>query len=91
MQASVRNSEWDEVKVRYRDESIRFIYRRGPGTTHFEPWVVIAPSALMMRVGRLGLGLYAGRGFKKGDHMGRKSANTTPEKKQSPLLKQGVS
>ena len=99
MQASVRNSEWDEVKVRYGDESIRFIYRRGPGTTHFEPWVVIAPSALMMRVGRLGLGLYAGRSFKKGDHIGmydgkevgqynsREEAITAPETRR--LLMRG--
>ena len=72
MQASVRNSEWDEVNVRYGGTTIKYIYRRGPGETKFEPWVVVAPSALMVRaVGKRGLGLYAAKALKRDDYVGQ--------------------
>ena len=73
------------------DESIRYIYRKGPDSTRFEPWVVIAPSAIMKGLKRHGMGLYAGKSFKQGDYIGkyhgevvgeyssRKEAITAPE------------
>ena len=71
MQAALRNSEWDEVRVQHRGRSIAYIYRRGPGEARFSPWLVAAPSALLARLGRNGLGLYATRTFKRDDVVGQ--------------------
>lgn len=75
MQAAIRHSEWDEVRVRHRVDSIRYVYRRAPGASQFEPWVVVAPSAIMQRVGQHGLGLYAARTFQRGDYVGQYPRN----------------
>ena len=50
---------------------LTYIYVRRPGNSLFEPWLVIAPSAVMNRVGRRGMGMYAGMRFKDGDIVGR--------------------
>ena len=68
MQAALRQrSEWDEVNLRYGGRTITLVYRRAPGARRFEPWVFVAPSALLRRAGAHGLGLYAARGFKRDD------------------------
>ena len=64
MHAALRASEWDEVRVQHRGVSITYVYRRGPGEARFAPWLVVAPSALLARVGARGLGLYAARALK---------------------------
>ena len=54
---------------------LTYIYVRRPGNSLFEPWLVIAPSAVMNRVGRRGMGMYAGMRFKDGDIVGRYEGN----------------
>jgi hypothetical protein len=70
MQSEIRRSDWDEVNVRHNGDTIKYIYRRPPGARHWQPWVVIAPSAIMRRVGVRGLGLYAARSYKRDDYIG---------------------
>ena len=64
-QASLRGSEWDEVGVRHNGERITYVYRRAAGATRFDPWTIVAPSAILRRLGRDGLGLYAARTFRR--------------------------
>ena len=71
MLASLRSSEWDEVEVRCGGSTIRYIYKRGPGQARFVPWLVVAPSAILRRLGVEGLGLYAARRYKRDDYIGR--------------------
>lgn len=70
-QASLRGSEWDELDVQHRGERVTYVFRRAPGAARFEPWVVVAPSAILRRLGRDGLGLYAGRTFRRDQYVGR--------------------
>lgn len=68
----VHGSQWDEFRAMYdHGDPVLYVYRRGPGQVYFEPWVVVAQSALLKRVGRSGLGLYAARPFKRDDYIGR--------------------
>ena len=71
MQASLRSSEWDEVDVRHHGSTVTYVYRRAQGQERFQPWLVVAPSAILRRLGVDGLGLYAARGFKRDDHVGQ--------------------
>ena len=70
-QASLRSSEWDQANVQHRQASIVYVYRRARGATRFEPWTVVAPSALLRRLGRDGLGVYAARPFRRDDYVGK--------------------
>ena len=70
--AALRGCEWDEVVASWdHGPSVRYVYRRAAGARRFEPWVVVARSALLGRLGRVGLGLYAARGFREGAYVGR--------------------
>ena len=74
--ADIRNSEWDEFKAQYvhgpsGQTTVTYVFRRRAGETEFRPWVVLGPSALLHRIGKSGLGLYAARGFKRGDYIGQ--------------------
>ena len=77
-QAALRDAEWDVADLHWetgppspgeRGCTVRCVFRRVAGG--WEPWVVEAESALMRRVGRRGLGLYAARAFKRDDFLGR--------------------
>ena len=71
----IRNSEWCEETIRCGHEgeleSATCIYRRTAGESVWQPWVIVAPSALLKNLGYDGLGLYAARPFKKDDIVGR--------------------
>ena len=72
MQSDLRHAEWDEFMAHWdHGPPVKYIYRRVPGQSDFEPWVVVARSALLARLGVSGLGLYAARGFRRGEYVGR--------------------
>jgi hypothetical protein len=73
-QAALRGSEWDTVTVAYGHgpSPVTYVYRR-EGSTGWEPWLVVAESAIMERLGRRGNGLYAARAFANGSYLGRYS------------------
>lgn len=48
---------------------IQCVFRRG--RRGWEPWVVVAESAIMRRAGKTGLGLYAARSFRRDEYVGR--------------------
>ena len=70
-QAVLRNSEWDEENVQYHNQTVTVVFRRSRGQEPYEPWVIVAPSALMNRVGVSGLGLYAAKPMKKDQFVGK--------------------
>ena len=77
----IRNSEWDEVNVQYDHgpsgkTTVLYVYRKGPGEREYKPWVVLGPSALLHRIGKCGLGLYAARSLKRGDYVGKYDGDT---------------
>ena len=46
----VKGCEWDRMNVHYGhapDNKLKYIYVRRPGNSLFEPWLVIARSAVM--------------------------------------------
>ena len=69
------NSEWKSVSTAWPREGakVTYVYRRSckGGAREWEPWVVIAKSAIMASNGVDGLGLYAARGFKRDSYVGR--------------------
>jgi hypothetical protein len=69
MAAKLRNAQWDTSPVRHQNKTITYVYCRIAGGG-WEPWTVIAPSALLRRVGIESLGLYAARPFKRDDYVG---------------------
>jgi len=71
MQHALSNSEWDEVCVCTAEGKATYVFRRGPGKVRYEPWVVVAPSAILARLGKRGTGLYAARGFKRDEYIGK--------------------
>lgn len=77
MTDAIRNSQWDECAVRYEPandrapSSVTYVFRRGAPAHAWEPWVVVAESALLRELGRSGLGLYAARPFKQDELVGR--------------------
>jgi hypothetical protein len=76
--AEVIDAEWDDLQIHYDHSptsSVTYIYVRRRDNTHFEPWLVLAPSAILARVGRTGLGLYAARRIKQGDLIGKYGGN----------------
>ena len=70
-QASLSSSKWDKAGVQHRGSCITYVFRRTPGARRFEPWTVVAPSAIMGRLGKNGLGLYAARSFHRDEYVGR--------------------
>ena len=73
-QSALRDAEWDVAELHWEAGppggcTVRCVFRRVAGG--WEPWVVEAESALLRRVGRRGLGLYAARAFKCEDFLGR--------------------
>ena len=73
MQSELRNCEWDEFTAHWDHgpSPVKYVYRRVAGQTQFEPWVVVARSALLARLNINGLGLYAARSFRRGDYIGK--------------------
>lgn len=73
MYAAIQNSQWDECAVRYSHgpSPVTYVFRRGAPTHAWEPWVVVGESALLRRLGRSGLGLYAARALHRDDLVGR--------------------
>ena len=67
-------AQWCEYKVHWEGESrespVLYVSRK-VGTRDWEPWVVVARSALLEEIGHRGLGLYAARRFRKGDVIGK--------------------
>lgn len=68
--ASIRESDWDIVDVSYRNRTIKYIYRREQGKL-WVPWLVLAPSAALERVGKSGLGVYVAKHTRKDTVLGR--------------------
>ena len=70
-QAALRDAEWDVVDLRWEHgpSPVQCVFRRTRGG--WEPWVIVAQSAVMARAGREGLGLYAARSFKRDDYIGQ--------------------
>ena len=50
---------------------VTYVYRHGSASDPWEPWVVIAQSAILKRLGITGWGLYAARSFTRGDYVGK--------------------
>ena len=74
MQA-LQNVEWDAVPVRWENgpsgyQEATVVYHRTPNT-RWQPWVVVAESAVLNSLGFKGQGLYAAKAFKKDDVIGR--------------------
>ena len=75
-QSALRASEWDAASVHWARgpagaQTVQCVFRRGPPRHEWEAWALVAESAVLARVGRRGLGLYAARGFRRGDFLGR--------------------
>ena len=72
---ALRICEWDVSDLHWAHgstpemKSVRCVFRRLP-RGDWEPWVLVAESCIMRRVGRSGLGLYAARGFKHDELVG---------------------
>ena len=64
----LKQSQWDVAKLWWdrENQTVECVFR-GP---EWEPWVIVAESALMRRVGRRGLGLYAARAMRRDDYVG---------------------
>ena len=72
--AALRTSEWDEAEVHYphaASTKMTYVFRRGPPSHQWEPWVVIGESAILRSLGRSGMGLYAARSFARDAIVGR--------------------
>ena len=67
-QRSLRESEWDVAALHWPHGQGQCVFRRGRGG--WEPWVVVARSAVLHRVRRDGLGLYASRPFRRDEYTG---------------------
>lgn len=65
-QRSLRESEWDVAALHWPHGQGQCVFRRGRGG--WEPWVVVARSAVLHRVRRDGLGLYASRPFRRDEY-----------------------
>lgn len=67
----LRESNWDVVNLHWEHgpSPVQCVFRKGRGG--WEPWVIVAESALMNRVGKRGLGLYAARRFRRDEFVGR--------------------
>ena len=68
-QRSLRDSQWDVTALHWPHGPAQCVFRRGRGG--WEPWVVVARSAVLHRVGRDGLGLYAARPFRRDEYVGQ--------------------
>ena len=68
----VKDAEWSEYMVHWGKgpSPVRYVSRRVSGRD-WEPWVVVARSALLDELGIVGEGLYAAQAFKKDDVLGR--------------------
>ena len=69
-QPVLRDAEWDVAALQWEHgpSPVQCVFRRVRGG--WEPWVIVATSAVMQRVGRRGLGLYAARSFTQDDFVG---------------------
>ena len=70
-QAALRDAAWDvaELQWAHGESPISCVFRRV--RNGWEPWIIVAESAIMRRAGVRGLGLYAARTFRKDDYVGR--------------------
>ena len=68
----VKDAQWSEYMVHWENgpSPVRYVSRRVSGRD-WEPWVVVARSALLDELGIVGEGLYAAQSFKKDDVLGR--------------------
>jgi hypothetical protein len=64
-QSALRNAEWDVVQLLWEHgpSPVSCVFRRARNA--WEPWVIVAESAIMRRAGRRGLGLYDARALRK--------------------------
>jgi hypothetical protein len=76
---ALRVCEWDVCDLHWAHGSTRemqrvqCVFRRvphGASWSDWEPWVVVAESCIMRRVGKSGLGLYAARSFQRDNIVG---------------------
>lgn len=70
-QPMLRESIWDVANLRWEHgpSPVQCVFRKGRGG--WEPWVIVAESAVMNRAGKRGLGLYAARHFRRDEFVGR--------------------
>lgn len=60
--ADICASEWMSKVIAYQDETVEYLYRRGPDTEGtWIPWLVSGPSAVRRRKGNKGPGLYVAK------------------------------
>ena len=99
-QQSARDATWCEYRVhwskgRVANQSVLCVSRKVSRGV-WEPWVFVARSALLDRVGVLGYGLYAARRFRKGDVIGRfdgtvvNTFNSREQAMRSPIARRMV-
>ena len=76
---ALRGCEWDVCDLHWAHGSTRemrraqCVFRRvplGASRSEWAPWVLVAESCILRRVGKRGLGLYAARGFRRDDLVG---------------------
>ena len=67
-QRELRASEWDVDSLPWPHGPVQCVRRLG--IHGWEPWVVVARSAILHRMGKDGLGLFAARKFRRGDYVG---------------------
>jgi len=73
-QSALRHAQWSEAKIHYEHgrSPVTYVYRGAkPHATPNEPWLVVAQSALLKRLGVTGWGLYAARPFAEGGYIGK--------------------
>ena len=75
-QHQLRDSEWDVANLHWphapsrAERTVQCVFRRDTNGGEWEAWCIVAPSAILQRVGKRGLGLYAAAGFQKNDFVG---------------------
>ena len=75
-QRQLRDSEWDVADLHWphapsrAERTVQCVFRRDTNGGEWEAWCIVAPSAILQRVGKRGLGLYAAAGFQKNDFVG---------------------
>lgn len=70
-QAALTTAEWDVAALHWEHgpSPVQCVFCRVRGG-EWQPWVIVARSAIMQRVGQHGLGLYAAKSFHRDDFVG---------------------
>lgn len=71
-QPALRHATWDVVDLHWKHgpSPVQCVFRQS-GAAGWQPWVIVARSAIMARAGREGLGLYAARTLDRDAYVGK--------------------